>query len=214
LMVARFRTFLDGKSAAGIMHTLTQSSAAIVRRDMGNIVSIRGLVLVPAWPVAQSPTLLMLRTKASLVFEHWRTRPKGQKAAVSVISDLFLRAPVLYVAERSAARTSTKARRMASLRLFRTAFGYCAVPHNMNDPKSLYQSPSGASGSVSTQFLSCWSSENEIDRFGHALGRDPLNLTLACMPGRPLLRRITGRTIIWVLSLSPFPRWSSAQDAH
>src|SRR6476646_7461798 len=35
--------------------------------------------------------------------------------------------------------------------LMRTVFGYSPRPHSLNDPKSLYQSPSGANGSDLTQ---------------------------------------------------------------
>ena len=36
---------------------------------------------------------------------------------------------------------------------FKTVFAYSSVPQRMNDPKSLYQSPAGACGSVLTQLL-------------------------------------------------------------
>ena len=47
---------------------------------------------------------------------------------------------------------------------FRTVFGYSPVPQMMKEPKSLYQSPSGAHGSVTTQFWSRCRSSRVIAR--------------------------------------------------
>lgn len=46
----------------------------------------------------------------------------------------------------------------------RTVFGDLPVPQMVNDPKSLYQSPSGAQGSVRTQIRSRWRSSTVIAR--------------------------------------------------
>ena len=48
---------------------------------------------------------------------------------------------------------------------FKTVFGYSPVPQIMKDPKSLYQSPSGAQGSVTTQLRSRCRSSRVIARW-------------------------------------------------
>jgi hypothetical protein len=48
--------------------------------------------------------------------------------------------------------------------LIRTVFGYSPLPQSLKDPKSLYQSPSGANGSAFTQACRRWRSESGILR--------------------------------------------------
>jgi len=49
--------------------------------------------------------------------------------------------------------------------LIRTVFGYLPRPHSLKDPKSLYQSPSGANGSDLTKVCNRRRSESGIRRF-------------------------------------------------
>src|SRR4051794_39691920 len=46
----------------------------------------------------------------------------------------------------------------------KTVLAYSPLPHNLNDPKSLYQSPSGAKGSDLTHTCKRWRSERGIRR--------------------------------------------------